>query len=154
MLPPYRSVPVTALATLLAAVPAVAQSGAGNMAGMKMDHATSFMAMLAPPAGATAGPRGMVMINDAAVQLTISGVKAGDALPWHVHRGACGDDKGIVEATGGYVPASVGADGRGAAKATLGAPLASEGTYFVAVHASTSDMKSIVACAALKPGKM
>ena len=153
MLPRYRSVPLTALATLLAAVPAVAQSGAGNMAGMKMDHATSFMAMLAPPAGAT-GLRGMVMVNDAAVQLTISGGKAGDALPWHVHKGACGDDKGIVEATGGYVPASVGADGRGAAKATLGAPLASEGKYFVAVHASTSDMKTIVACAALKPGKM
>ena len=153
----HRAYLFAALLPMIGAVlaaPVTAQSSMGNMPGMKMDQGGNFMAMLAPPAGATAGPRGMVVVSGTAVQLTLSAGKAGDALPWHVHKGMCGDDIGVVDATGGWAPASIGADGKGAAKATLVAPLAGDGKYYAAVHASASDMKTIVACAPLKPGKM
>ena len=136
-----------------AAAPAAAQSGMGGMSGMTMNQTSGYMAMLAPPSGATSGPRGMVTVNGTAVKLTISGGNAGDALPWHLHNGTCGDDKGVVATTQGYAPASVGTDGKASATAVLTAPLVGKDGYFAAVHASASDM-NVIACAALKPGKM
>lgn len=115
-------------------------------AAQPMQH---LMATLVAPSGARA-PSGMVMAHGTTVELTLAGDQAGATRPWRVHRGTCTDDQGVVGDVSKFAPVTIGTDGKGAAKATLGAPLADGGVYFVAVHASTSDMKTIVACGSLK----
>lgn len=125
----------------------------GNMAGMQMSQDTSYMAMLSPTAGAR-GPSGMAMISGTTAQLWLSNDQAGSTRPWRLHKGTCGNDGGVVGEASAYSPVAVGANGKGAAKATLPAPLAADGSYFVAVHASQSNMKTIVACGPVAKGGM
>ena len=110
-------------------------------------------AMLAAPSGART-PAGMVMLHGTAVELTLTGDQAGSTRPWRIHKGTCENDQGVVGEPSAFAPVAVGADGKGVAKATLAAPLAADGAYFVAVHASSSDMRTIVACGALTKGQM
>lgn len=125
-------------------------AGHGAPAVQQMEHGH---AMLAAPSGAKS-PTGMVMLHGTSAELTLTGDKAGATRPWRIHKGTCTDDQGVVGEASTYPPASIGADGKGTAKATLRAPLAADGAYFVAVHASASDMKTIVACGALTKGQM
>lgn len=110
-------------------------------------------AMLAAPSGART-PTGMVMVHGTAVELTLAGDQAGATRPWRIHRGTCANDQGVVGDASKFVPATIGTDGKGAAKATLDAPLTDGAAYFVAVHASASDMTTIVACGPLAKGSM
>lgn len=110
-------------------------------------------AMLAAPSGARS-PAGMVMLHGTSAELTLTGDQAGATRPWRIHKGTCANDQGVVGEASAFPAITVGADGKGTAKATLPAPLAADGAYFVAVHASASDMKTIVACGALTKGQM
>ena len=125
-------------------------AGHGSQPAQQMEHGH---AMLAAPSGARS-PAGMVMLHGTSVELTLTGDQAGATRPWRIHKGTCTKDQGVVGEASAFAPASIGADGKGAAKATLAAPLAADGAYFVAVHASSSDMKTIVACGALTKGQM
>ena len=79
--------------------------------------------------------------------ITISGGKAGTTYPWHVHTGKCGAAGGGVFGSGGaYKPVAAGADGSGTSTANLAVAAPSSGDYHVNVHASSTDMKTIVAC--------
>lgn len=110
-------------------------------------------AMLIAPSGARS-PAGMVMVHGTAVELTLTGDQAGAIRPWYIHKGSCKDDQGVVGDASKFTPVSVGTDGKGMARATLAAPLAGGTTYFVAVHASASDMTTIVACGPIAEGMM
>ena len=84
-------------------------------------------------------------------QVDISNAVPGAKHPWHVHRGQCGSDQGIFGPTDAYKPLKVDNDGKASATAVLSVPLPRTGNYFVNVHASASNMKSIVACGNLAP---
>jgi hypothetical protein len=81
----------------------------------------------------------------------ISNAVPGGVHPWHVHRGQCGKDQGILGPADAYKPLRVEGDGRAVADAQLPIPLPRSGSFFVNVHASASNMKTIVACGNLAP---
>jgi hypothetical protein len=80
----------------------------------------------------------------------ISNAVPGGRHPWHVHRGQCGSDLGILGPADAYKPLKVEGDGRASSTAELQMALP-KGDYFVNVHASAKNMKSIVACGNLAP---
>jgi hypothetical protein len=81
----------------------------------------------------------------------ISNAVPGGQHPWHVHRGQCGSDKGIFGPADAYPPLKVDGDGRASATAKLSVAYPKTGEYFVSVHASAKNMKTIVACGNLAP---
>lgn len=127
-----------------------APAAAASQAGQALAHGH---AMLTAPSGAPA-PAGMVMVHGTTVELTLTGDQTGATRPWRLHKGTCADDQGTVGDASKFAPATIDTDGTGAAKAVLDAPLTEGAPYFVAAHASTSDMKSIVACGPITKGAM
>jgi hypothetical protein len=75
----------------------------------------------------------------------------GAVYPWHVHRGQCGSDQGIFGPADAYKPLKVGDNGRASSDATLAVATPKTGDFFVNVHASTRNMRTIVACGNLAP---
>ena len=140
------------VASTAAAQDTDSSAGKSDMPGMQHGHGEA-MAMLRSPSGAKL-PAGMAMVRGTAIQLTLSGDKPGSTRPWHLHKGTCTNDKGIVGQPSSFPPLTIGQNGRGTAKATLGEPLPDRGSYFIAVHASASDMKTIIACGPLHQGGM
>ncbi len=86
--------------------------------------------------------------------ISITGGKAGTAYPWHVHTGKCGVAGGgsVFGSGGAYKPVTAGADGSGNSTANLSVAAPTTGDYHVNVHASATDMKTIVACGDLSMG--
>ena len=82
--------------------------------------------------------------------LHIMGATAGSTLPWHVHRGTCGNDKGIVGGAETYKPLQVGTDGMATAEETISVALNEDESYFVNVHKSATEMSTTVSCGPLK----
>ncbi len=81
----------------------------------------------------------------------ITNATPGAVHPWHVHRGQCGYDQGVVGSAGDYEPLRVNDDGRASRDATLDMTLPRTGEYFVNVHASETNLSAIVACGNLAP---
>jgi hypothetical protein len=81
----------------------------------------------------------------------ISNAVPGGVHPWHVHRGQCGTDQGIFGPADAYDPLKVDGKGRSSSTARLAVPLPKTGAYFVSIHASANNMRTIVACGNLAP---
>ena len=81
----------------------------------------------------------------------ISNAAPGGRHPWHVHRGQCGDDLGVLGPADAYPVLEVDGDGKASADADLPLPLPATGQYFINVHASAANMATIVACGNLAP---
>jgi hypothetical protein len=84
-------------------------------------------------------------------QVLLSNAVPGGEHPWHVHRGRCGADQGIFGPAEAYKLLKVGSNGRASAKAELPVPNPKSGEYFVNIHASAKNMRTIVACGNLAP---
>lgn len=89
--------------------------------------------------------------NRTRARTDISNAVPGAVHPWHVHRGQCGSDQGILGPADAYKPLEVGGSGRAGSEAVLPIPTPSTGDYFVNVHASARNMGTIVACGNLAP---
>jgi hypothetical protein len=83
--------------------------------------------------------------------IMIANASPGGLHPWHVHRGQCGSDQGIVGPPDAYHPLKVGGNGQAEDDVVLAMPVPREGAYFVNVHASAANMNTIVACGNLAP---
>ena len=81
------------------------------------------------------------------ITVNVSGAAAGSTLPWHVHEGKCGDaSPPIVGDASAYPPLTVGADGKATASAHLTLKLNEAKNYIVNVHASPTNLGTIVSC--------
>ena len=81
------------------------------------------------------------------VTVNITGAQAGATLPWHIHEGTCSDANApIVGSPAAYPALTVGADGRATAKAHLTVKLNEAKNYVINVHASPTNLGTIVAC--------
>jgi hypothetical protein len=81
------------------------------------------------------------------VVVSVSGARPGATLPWHVHEGKCGDaSPPVVGAASAYPPLVVGADGTARAEAHLTFDLNEAKNYIINVHASPTDLGTIVSC--------
>jgi Cu/Zn superoxide dismutase len=124
------------------------------------DSTVTWRATLAPPetpSSATAGTAisGSATVTRAGKQKTraevrLENAKPGSVHPWHVHKGMCGHDEGIVGPPKAYTPLHVGADGAAEVTVTLPFTTPTSGQYMVNVHQSASDQKTIIACGALQ----
>ena len=83
------------------------------------------------------------------IQLDVRHAQPGSELPWHLHRGTCGNDQGIVGDPAKYQALKVGADGIVSGVAIVDVPLPDAGQYMVNVHASPAEMKTVIACGEL-----
>ncbi len=89
--------------------------------------------------------------NRAVAQVDVENAVPGGEFPWHVHRGQCGSDQGILGPADAYQPLKVNKDGRASATAKLPIAFPKTGDFHVNVHASSKNMKTIVACGNLAP---
>jgi hypothetical protein len=89
--------------------------------------------------------------NRTRARVEIANAVPGAVHPWHIHRGQCGSDQGILGPADAYKPLKVGDEGRASSEAQLGIALPKTGDYFVNVHASSKNMGTIVGCGNLAP---
>lgn len=91
----------------------------------------------------------VVPLGDTAVRATIelAGSEASGRHPWHLHRGDCDDDLGIVGNPRVYVPLTGEGTGPHRATATIPVTLDAKGSYFAALHSGGAR----VACGKLVP---
>jgi hypothetical protein len=80
------------------------------------------------------------------VTINIANASPGQQLPWHIHEGSCGNDRGIIGGASNYTPLTVGSNGTASGSANLMARLDEAKDYFVNVHASPTNLETIVAC--------
>jgi hypothetical protein len=126
------------------------------------DSTVTWRATLVPPeppnpsstTGSTA-VGGTATVTSAGKQKTradvhVANAKPGSVHPWHIHKGTCGHDQGIVGPPKAYTPLHIGADGEGEVAVTLPFATPTTGEYMVNVHKSASDLKTIVACGNLQ----
>jgi len=79
--------------------------------------------------------------------ISISGARSGGTHPWHIHEGRCGDPNApIVGTMAAYPPLTVGGGGTATAQAHVPVELNEAKNYIVNVHASPTNMGTIVAC--------
>jgi hypothetical protein len=93
----------------------------------------------------------MAGVETTRATINISNATPGGVHPWHIHKGRCGADGGIVGPAEAYKALKIDNDGKATASVTLNMPLPTEGEYYVNVHASPSNMGTIVACGNLAP---
>src|SRR5688500_1994313 len=74
----------------------------------------------------------------------------GTVRPWHVHRGRCGNDLGIVGDPNAYQALRPGATGVATSNAVVTVPLTPGSEYFVNIHRSPTELQTIVACGQLR----
>lgn len=84
-----------------------------------------------------------------AVSVSIAGAPAGGTHPWHIHSGKCGENGAIVGNPAAYPPLRADASGSATASARLGLVLNETDNYYINIHASPTQMGTIVACGAI-----
>lgn len=99
-----------------------------------------------PGANITGTFQAMVLDGRTQVSVSLNGAVPNSAHPWHVHEGACNSGGTIVGDSTAYPVLQVGSTGTAAANVDLGLELNEASDYYVDVHASSSDMQTLVAC--------
>lgn len=97
-------------------------------------------------ANLTGSTQAMVVEGRTTVTVRLDNAAAGAVHPWHVHEGACGSGGPIVGDPSAYSPLIVGDDGHAAGHAQLSLGLDEAKDYFVNIHASPTDLATIIAC--------
>ena len=110
------------------------------------DH--EWKAVLKPGAGSSITGTAEVGKKDKGTEaeISIKGATPGAELPWHVHSGKCGSNGAVVGDGAAYPLLKVKDDGTAKAEAKLGIATPTSGAYYVNVHKSAADAKTIVAC--------
>jgi CHRD domain len=109
---------------------------------------------LAPQSGTnisgTATIEAAASSTHATVQLT--GGDPGATYPWHVHSGKCGENGPVVGQASAYTPIKMSKSGTGKVDLTLPFTIPDNGSYYVNIHKSATDMGTIVSCGDLSMG--
>ena len=157
-------------ATLAACAQQQTQTSTGDVMGMRWTATLSAPAAAGAPTATPGATRDSTMRDTTMGGMTAGALVVGSAVvspaangqtqavvmlangtpgasyPWHVHRGRCGSDQGVVGDASAYTPITIGQDGRGQATVTLAMATPTAGDYFVNVHASPAQMNVIVSC--------
>jgi Cu/Zn superoxide dismutase len=140
------NVPGHVVASMSSAVVATPAAAARDGQGMKMT------ATLTPQKGGTIAGTASVEAGSSAgtttATVSLTGAKPGSVYPWHVHVGKCGMTPGgkVWGDPSAYKPLTAGSDGTAKATATISMALPTSGDYYVNIHASPSDLGTIVSC--------
>jgi hypothetical protein len=85
------------------------------------------------------------------VSTSLSNATPGGIHPWHVHAGHCGENGAIVGSAAAYAPLTVNDKGNASSIARLEMSLPSSGDYYVNVHASATNLGTIISCGNFAP---
>lgn len=85
-----------------------------------------------------------------AVSINLAGGESNGTHPWHVHRGTCGNDQGIVGDPAAYTPLRPNSAGAASATAHIAVQLVPDGDYMINVHRSPQALNEIIACGELR----
>ena len=96
--------------------------------------------------GITGSFRAFVAHGKTNVSVTLANAMARQRLPWHVHEGTCDSDLGIVGGASSYPVIVVANDGTASSNTVLTVTLNEAKDYFVNIHASPTNLQTIVAC--------
>ena len=97
--------------------------------------------------GISGTAKGTTAHDSTHVTVSITGATPGSTLPWHVHDGKCTDASApIVGDASAYPPLVVGANGTATAMAHLSVKLNEARNYIINIHASPTNLGTIVAC--------
>lgn len=82
------------------------------------------------------------------VTIDLANAAPGGLHPWEARRGECGapTNSAAFGAADAYAPLEVDSDGRAHARAEVQFPTPANGRYFVVVHASQANSRTVVAC--------
>ena len=80
------------------------------------------------------------------VSVNLANAMAGQRLPWHVHNGTCASDMGIFGDASMYPVIVVANDGTASVNTVLSYTLDEAKDYMINVHASPTNLQTIVAC--------
>lgn len=100
-------------------------------------------------AGVSGTAQATVLSGRTNVTIALQGATVGAAHPWHVHEGSCGSAGAIVGSSSTFPPLQVGSEGQAQSAMQLPLALNEARGYYVDVHASSSDMGTIIACGVL-----
>jgi hypothetical protein len=112
-------------------------------------QAEGWNATLSPVGGSGVSGTATAMDMDDATHATVNirGATGGGVHPWHIHEGTCGDANApVVGSPAAYPPLNVGSGGTATAQAHVTVELNEAKNYIVNVHASPSNMGTIIAC--------
>lgn len=112
----------------------------------------SWSATLAAVGGSGVSGTATATEMDDATHATVSitGARGGGVHPWHIHEGSCGDSNPpIVGPASAYPPLNAGSGGTARAEAHVPVELNEARRYIVNVHASPTNLGTIIACGAL-----
>jgi hypothetical protein len=84
-------------------------------------------------------------------EIEINNATPGGRHPWHIHRGSCGSNGNVVEAAEQFDLLEVGNDGHASSSVDLDWPTPASGNYMVQVHASPTNLQTVIACGNLAP---
>lgn len=143
-----------ALVVLAACGPSYSSTGGTTtpapVASSDMAAMSHYSANLAAVGGSTVHGTATVHSMDnvqQTVQLQISGGTPGTTYPWHIHTGRCSDGMTpVVGAPQSYTALGTSGDGTASLMATIPVALNDKQPYHVNVHASPTNMGTIVAC--------
>lgn len=156
-----RTAPIIALAALIAGAACVQRTAETDFGDLDMlrwsatltrpANADSMIVPTRVVGSATLSPASNPSQSTATVMVANS--EAGATHPWHIHAGTCGSGGGIVGPPDAYQPITVGTNGRGERTVTLPFSTPTQGEFYVNVHKSPTDLKTIIACGPLNlPG--
>lgn len=94
--------------------------------------------------------RARVIGGQSTISITIKGATPGAVHPWHLHDGTCASGGPIVGPPSAYTPLTIGSEGMAERSATITGTLNEAKKYHVNVHASASELSTIVACGDIK----
>jgi hypothetical protein len=109
-----------------------------NMVGAGQIGGTAWMASAGSP-------------EETRVEISLLNAIPGGRHPWHVHRGQCGNDRGILGPAEDYGLLEIGGNGKATKAVTLPVATPTAGQYMVNVHAAPENLGTIVACGNLSP---
>lgn len=90
-----------------------------------------------------------VLEGKTTASINLNNAMSGGQHPWMIHEGTCNMPGNPVGMASDYPLISIGSDGRGNATANVMGRLDEAKQYVVVVHASQSDMQTVVACGQL-----
>lgn len=93
--------------------------------------------------------RAVTSLGETAVTIRLNGAEPGERHPWHVHEGVCGSGGAIVGASTAYGLLEPDASGSDRVVSTIDVQLDDDADYHVNVHASTTDLGTVIACGEL-----
>jgi hypothetical protein len=141
-----RRSPLVAAALVLAvgssvalALSPLAMTWSGQLKGNGDSKIRGVIALTPSPDGKTA----MATVE-------FEGDTPGVVRPWHVHIGSCSAPGGVFGGGINYKPITVTDKGAGISSAALTVPAPDSGSYYVNIHESGANMRTIVACGDLK----